>query len=331
MDVVHVLFPIVARTRTDPKPRRSPPARSRISSDSLAGRLTKVQVSVRRASHSHSSALKTTFTDLACHASLAPQVALCSGQDPASLATARMDGTPISFSVHPIMWMFIAILATFLITRTVTRLIRSGSGAGAGLGNVRLAGVHVHHQVFGILIIIGTGIVLVSATPHGAALDVAAAVFGAGVGLTVYECALWLHLEDVYWADQGRKSVDAIFCVLVITGVLIGGANFATGHVGTAAWWSSVAVIAVNLLLCVICLLKGKVVTGVVGVFVSVVALVGAIRLAKPGSWWAAHRYAGRPRLAARAARRFDERHHDRWNWVRDLVAGAPSQERSGG
>ena len=80
-----MLFPIVARTRTDPKPRRSPPARSRISSDSLAGKLTKVHVSVRRASHSHSSALKTTFTDLACHASLAPQVALCSGQDPASL------------------------------------------------------------------------------------------------------------------------------------------------------------------------------------------------------------------------------------------------------
>jgi hypothetical protein len=74
MDVVHVLFPIVARTRTDPKPRRSPPARSRISSDSLAGRLTKVQVSVRRASHSHSSALKTTFTGPACHASLARQI-----------------------------------------------------------------------------------------------------------------------------------------------------------------------------------------------------------------------------------------------------------------
>jgi hypothetical protein len=82
MDVVHVLCPIVARTRTDPKPRRSPPARSRISSDSLAGRLTKVQVSARRASHSHSSALKTTFTDLACHASLAPQASLCGRQGP---------------------------------------------------------------------------------------------------------------------------------------------------------------------------------------------------------------------------------------------------------
>jgi len=60
------------------------------------------------------------------------------------------------------MWMFLAILVTFIITRIVTRLIRSGSGARAGLGNVRIAGNHVHHQVFGILVIIGTGIVLVS-------------------------------------------------------------------------------------------------------------------------------------------------------------------------
>ncbi|HXN63382.1 MAG TPA: hypothetical protein VN886_23260, partial [Acidimicrobiales bacterium] len=93
-------------------------------------------------------------------------------------------------TLRPMMWMFLAILATFLITRTVTRLIRSGSGGGVGLGNVRFGGTHVHHQVFGILIIIGTGIVLVSATPHGVALDVAAAVFGVGVGLTVDEFAL---------------------------------------------------------------------------------------------------------------------------------------------
>jgi len=230
-------------------------------------------------------------------------------------------------SLRPMMWMFLAILVTFIITRIVTRLIRSGSGAGAGLDNVRIAGQHVHHQVFGILIIIGTGIVLVSAMPRGAALDAAAAVFGIGVGLTVDEFALWLHLEDVYWTDQGRKSVDAIFCVLVITGTLIGGADFVTGRVGTAAWWSSVAVIAVNLLLCVICLLKGKVVTGIIGVFISVVALIGAIRLAKPGSWWAAHRYASRPQLASRAASRYDQRREQRWNRLRDLVAGAPSQQ----
>jgi hypothetical protein len=82
-----------------------------------------------------------------------------------------------------------------------------------------------------------------------------------------------VQITRYHGTDQGRKSVDAIFCVLVITGALIGGADFVTGRVGTAAWWSSVAVIAVNLLLCVICLLKGKVVTGVTGVVISVVAL----------------------------------------------------------
>jgi hypothetical protein len=233
-------------------------------------------------------------------------------------------------SFHPMMWMFLAILVTFLVTRTVTRLIRSGSGGGAGLGNVTIAGNHIHHQVFGILIIIGTGIVLVSETPQGSALDAAAAVFGIGVGLTVDEFALWLHLEDVYWAHEGRKSVDAIFCLLVITGTLIGGVSFLTGRVGTTAWWSSIAVIAVNLVLCVICMLKGKVVTGVVGIVISVVAIVGAIRLAKPESWWAVRRYAGHPRRAARAERRFDHRYEERWNRLRDLVAGAPSGEPPG-
>ena len=230
-------------------------------------------------------------------------------------------------SLRPMMWMFLAVLVTFLVTRTVTRLIRSGSGSGVGLGNFSVAGVHVHHQVFGIVIIIGTGIVLVSVQPQGAALDVAAALFGVGVGLTVDEFALWLHLEDVYWTREGRKSVDAIFCVLVVTGVLIGGVDFVSGQIGTAAWWSSVAVVAVNLSFSVICLLKGKVVTGVVGIVVSFIALVGAIRLAKPGSWWATRRYTGRPRRAARAARRYDQRYEERWNRLRDLVAGGPSRD----
>lgn len=257
------------------------------------------------------------------------------GVDASSAVSSLASGVKISIggggpTLRPMMWMFLAILVTFLLTRTVTRLIRSGRGGRAGLGNVQIAGNHVHHQVFGILIIIGTGIVLVSATPSGAALSVAAAVFGVGVGLTVDEFALWLRLRDVYWTSEGRISVDAIFCVLVITGALVGGASFLSGHVGTAAWWSSVAVLAVNLLLCVICLLKGKIVTGVIGIVLGIVAFVGAIRLAKPRSWWAIHRYAGRPRRAARAEHRYGQRYADRWNRLRDLVAGSPSEPRPG-
>jgi hypothetical protein len=229
------------------------------------------------------------------------------------------------FSLRPMMWMFLAILFTFLITRLVTRKIRSGSGT-PGLGNVRIGGNHVHHQVFGILIMITTGIILVSNTPQGAGLSGAAAAFGVGVGLTLDEFALWLHLEDVYWTEQGRKSVDAIFCALVITGTLIGGADFVTGAMGTAGWWSSVAGLIVNLMLCVICMLKGKVVTGIIGIFIGVVALVGAIRLAKPGSWWANRRYASRPKRAGRAARRYSLSQQERWNRLRDFVAGAPTR-----
>jgi hypothetical protein len=113
----------------------------------------------------------------------------------------------------------------------------------------------------------------------------------------------------------------------VITGALIGGSSLVTGGIGTAEWWSSMVAIAINLVLCTICLLKGKVVTGVVGIAIGVVALVGAIRLAKPGSWWAQRRYATRPRRADRAARRFDQRRMERWNRLKDLVAGAPSAE----
>ncbi len=228
------------------------------------------------------------------------------------------------------MWMFLAILVTFLLTRTVTRRIRAGR-TGRGIGNVSIAGNHIHHQVFGILIVIGTGIALVSTTPEGAALDGAAAVFGIGVGLTVDEFALWLHLKDVYWSEQGRQSVDAIFCVLVIVGVLVGGANFVTGGVGTAAWWSSMAGIVINLVLCVICLLKGKVVTGVIGIVIGFVAFIGAIRLAKPGSWWAVRRYPAHSKRAARAARRYDARRLERWNRLRDFVAGAPTMPAAAG
>jgi hypothetical protein len=57
------------------------------------------------------------------------------------------------------------------------------------------------------------------------------------------------------------------------------------------------------------------------------VALVGAIRLAKPGSWWAMRRYPTRPRRADRAASRYDRRRLERWDRLRDLVAGAPTQE----
>src|SRR5674476_14245 len=56
IDVRQSVSPIVTFTRSEPKPRETPPARSRISSAMSVGRLTKVQLSAWRAAHSHSAA-----------------------------------------------------------------------------------------------------------------------------------------------------------------------------------------------------------------------------------------------------------------------------------
>jgi hypothetical protein len=229
---------------------------------------------------------------------------------------------PKAPTLHPVIWMFAALLVTFLITRLVTHSIRSRPDSRL-FRNVMVGGVHVHHQVFGILIMFASGLTLIATTSDGAALDIVAACFGVGSGLTFDEFALWLHLRDVYWSTEGRKSVDAIFCVIVVTGIMMGGINLISGRPGSAGWWYSMAELAFNLGCCVICLLKGKTVTGVIGL-VTVVGIVGAIRLAKPDSYWARRWYAKRPTQLARAQRRFGAHYHARWDRVRDMIAGAP-------
>jgi hypothetical protein len=237
----------------------------------------------------------------------------------------------------PVVWLFAAVLVTFLVTRTITRVIRArGERAGDApepaergrglVGDITVGGVHVHHQVFGIVLMAATGIGTIAATPEGRGLDVAAVLFGVGIGLTFDEFALWVHLDDVYWTESGRASVDAVFVLLMGTGLVSAGGTLLVGSVGTAQWWASIAVQAVALALAVGCLLKGKIITAVVGFFVVPVAVVGLCRLAKPESWWAHRRYATRPRRLARSRRRFGPAYEARWNRVRDLVAGAPTR-----
>ena len=35
------------------------------------------------------------------------------------------------------------------------------------------------------------------------------------------EFALILHLHDVYWEEEGRTSVDAVFIAVAVTGLLL--------------------------------------------------------------------------------------------------------------
>ena len=122
-------------------------------------------------------------------------------------------------------------LATFAATRVVTHGIRGGW---LPLHNIELGGrarpapgaavpvgrpLHVHHLVFGILALTGTGYLALIREDHRTRRRFAP-LYGAGVALTFDEFALWLRLEDDYWARQGRASVDAVLLLAASFGLV---------------------------------------------------------------------------------------------------------------
>src|SRR3954447_12281797 len=184
-------------------------------------------------------------------------------------------------------WIVLSYLSTFLVTRLVTRAIRTGRGP---FRNASVGGGHLHHEGYGIFLLLGTGLVQLTYRPGPPWLYLVAALFGVGAALTLDEFALWLRLDDVYWSREGRSSVDAVLVALVVGCLLLVGANpFDTDRAdgeGVIA-----LTVALNLLFALLAILKGRVVLGVVGVFLPVVAFVAALRLARPQSPWARRRY----------------------------------------
>jgi hypothetical protein len=105
----------------------------------------------------------------------------------------------------------LAFVAGFAGTRAVTHAIRDGVGP---FRNLSVGGRHLHHLVFGIAGLLGTGylwllLVGTDVEKEKRASRATAAAYGLASALTLDEFALWLNLEDVYWARQGRESVDA--------------------------------------------------------------------------------------------------------------------------
>lgn len=115
------------------------------------------------------------------------------------------------------------------------------------------------------------------------------------------EFALWVRLKDVYWTDEGRSSLDAVVAATVFGGLVVLGMTpfeLADATPGT----SLVLTVAVDLALCVVVILKGKLLLALMGAFLPPLSIVGAVRLAKPGSPWAHRRYPARsPQAGARA------------------------------
>jgi lysyl-tRNA synthetase class 2 len=224
----------------------------------------------------------------------------------------------------------LGLLLTFLGVRINTRLIRAK--VKWWFHDIESeGGLHVHHMVIGVVLMVVTGLVLIAVSPEGLWLQVCALVFGAGVALTLDEFALILRLQDVYWTSEGRLSVDAVIVsvcagLLIILGFNPAGADD-TGLTGGAAAAAVGVTVFFNLCFAVVCLLKGKYWTGFFGIFVPILGVVGAIRVARPTSPWARRRYAKKPKKMAKAQRREDHVNATWRAWREaffDLIAGKP-------
>ncbi len=182
----------------------------------------------------------------------------------------------------------------------------------------------MHHQVWGILLVLLTGMLEFRYSPGHPWSEVLALLFGAGAALALDEFALWLYLDDVYWTEEGQRSIDAILVGGAIGGALLLSASpvGVTSDGAPNGWIAYTVTVVVHLALAFVAILKGKLATGLVGIVVPVVALVGAARLAKPSSYWARRRYARRPHRLARAQHRFGPRYQARWERVRTFLGG---------
>jgi len=225
------------------------------------------------------------------------------------------------------LWMMIGFLVTYIITRGITRKIRARSTAevvveeSGPIKDIHIGGVHVHHQVWGILLVLITGMLEFRFQPSSPWVEILAALFGIGAALALDEFALWLHLEDVYWSEEGKKSIDAVMIATVCGLALLAGTSpigVGTNSEGYGAWVVFTAVL-VHVLVCVVCLLKGKIVMGLLGLPAPLFSYIGAIRLAKPESFWA-RRFYGEKRMD-RATERHS-RNERRRHALRDRLSG---------
>ncbi|HZA90248.1 MAG TPA: hypothetical protein VE401_08435 [Solirubrobacterales bacterium] len=207
---------------------------------------------------------------------------------------------------EPELLFLVAFLVTFGFIRTSAHMIRAQVSWWPG--NVQVGGTHVHHLVWGICLLLIVGYVGVAIEPDSPWQEVIAVLFGVGTGLTLDEFALWLNLKDVYWSEQGRRSIDAVIVMATFAGIVL---------IGLKAWLDVAkgvedAVVGIlgsfgfiTILLVIVNLTKEKFLTGVIGLFVPPVAIVGAFRLGRGHSPWAKLFYGDKKK--ARAEHRFEK------------------------
>ena len=114
---------------------------------------------------------------------------------------------------------WLAFTATFAGLRIITYSIRDGKGP---FHNVSVGGEHLHHYMWGIGLVSGVGAVAVRGDEEHRRHPAVAVSYGSGLALIADEFALLLDLKDVYWARQGRISID-----VAVGGIAAAGSYFA--------------------------------------------------------------------------------------------------------
>ena len=215
-----------------------------------------------------------------------------------------------------------ASLLTFACVRLYTRLQRRYRWRAGRIGDV-----HVHHMVAGVVIVLASGMIDIALAPGDFGREALAVAFGVGGAFILDEFALTFHLRDVYWTEEGRRSIDACIMWLLLGLLLLVGISPFGIHDRTV-WLRQE--IAVSIVLSLVTCLKGKLTLGLISIFVPPVGIVTATRLARPGSVWAQLFYSRDIVKLKRAEARFHpvESHVERLRIrVVDLVAGAPDNK----
>jgi hypothetical protein len=247
----------------------------------------------------------------------------------ASILTKFWSDQIVSQGKEGLFLVFVGFILSFSFIRMSTRLMRSPKVPWWPGSVVSEGGIHVHHLAFGIIAMMIAGAVGFTVLGEQPYTDICGFVFGVGLGLTIDEFALWIYLDDVYWAEEGRSSIDAtVIAASAMFLVLIGFSPFSFETGSVPATIASIVGAALLFGVVAICFFKQRVMHGTIGFFVLPIAIYGACRVGKPGSPWARHRYGERnPAKQAKAEERFrPERHTERFkNAFRDIVGGKPS------
>jgi hypothetical protein len=199
-------------------------------------------------------------------------------------------------------------LVAFLVTFGCVRAYTHAALRGRGPGNLSVRGTRIHHLVPGIFLLLAAGFVAIAVDPEMPfwLWWLLPTAFGVGAALVLDEYAVWLNMRDVYWTEEGRRSIDAVIIAAALAAMVALGVPFWAQVISGADPAGGILIVAyhgLSIVSALVCLAKGKWITGVVGFLLWPVALAGAVRLAWPGSLWARRLYG--PEKLARSRTRY--------------------------